>query len=201
MQSNELQTQVEENLQIVENQVDVVDSKIRSSDTPDLNQCELANCEVQEENQEQVQSLSNELTSPDVDKDKSISWTERKDIFLNTYPNAVGFAKEICEEILSSQDMISQEDCFEKAYLKVLSKNYKTANDYLNDDTFKEKYIYQNNEIKQKIVTDYLKELQNNRPPKSISSGGTFTIAPPDRPASIREAGKIMEKLLANRRI
>lgn len=201
MQSSELQTQTVENLQEVENSVDVVDSEIRSSDTPDLNQCETTNCDLQDENKEQSESLSSELSSPVVDKDISNGLREKKEMFLNNYPNAVGFAKEICEEILSSQDMISQEDCFEKAYLKVLSKNYKTANDYLQDETFKEKYIYQNNEIKQKIVTDYLKELQSNRPPKSISSGGTFTIAPPDRPASIREAGKIMEKLLANRRI
>lgn len=198
MQSNELQTQTEENLQEVKNSVDVVDSEIRSSDTSNLSDDECVNRD-QEDNQEKIESY--QASSPVVDKDISNGLREKKEMFLNNYPNAVGFAKEICEEILSSQDMISQEDCFEKAYLKVLSKNYKTANDYLQDETFKEKYIYQNNEIKQKIVTDYLKELQSNRPPKSISSGGTFTIAPPDRPASIREAGKIMEKLLANRRI
>lgn len=199
MQSNELQTQTEENLQEVKSLVDVVDSEIRSSDTLNSSESELEICANQEGNQEQIES--NQEASPVVDKDISNGLMEKKEVFLNNYPNAVGFAKEICEEILSSQDMISQEDCFEKAYLKVLSKNYKTANDYVQDETFKEKYIYQNNEIKQKIVTDYLKELQSNRPPKSISSGGTFTIAPPDRPASIREAGKIMEKLLANRRI
>lgn len=199
MQSNELQTQTEENLQEVKSSVDVVDSEIRSSDTLNSSESELEICANQEGNQEQIES--NQEASPVVDKDISNGLREKKAMFLNNYPNAVGFAKEICEEILSSQDMISQEDCFEKAYLKVLSKNYKTANDYVQDETFKEKYIYQNNEIKQKIVTDYLKELQSNRPPKSISSGGTFTIAPPDRPASIREAGKIMEKLLANRRI
>lgn len=199
MQSNELQTQTEENLQEVKSSVDVVDSEIRSSDTLNSSESELEICANQEGNQEQIES--NQEASPVVDKDISNGLREKKEMFLNNYPNAVGFAKEICEEILSSQDMISQEDCFEKAYLKVLSKNYKTANDYVQDETFKEKYIYQNNEIKQKIVTDYLKELQSNRPPKSISSGGTFTIAPPDRPASIREAGKIMEKLLANRRI
>lgn len=198
MQSNELQTQTEENLQEVKSSVDVVDSEIRSSDTLNSSESELEICANQEENQKQIESQE---ASPVVDKDISNGLREKKEMFLNNYPNAVGFAKEICEEILSSQDMISQEDCFEKAYLKVLSKNYKTANDYVQDETFKEKYIYQNNEIKQKIVTDYLKELQSNRPPKSISSGGTFTIAPPDRPASIREAGKIMEKLLANRRI
>lgn len=198
MQSNELQTQTEEHLQEVKNSVDVVDSEIRSSDTSNLSDDECVNRD-QEDNQEKIESY--QASSPVVDKDISNGLREKKEMFLNNYPNAVGFAKEICEEILSSQDMISQEDCFEKAYLKVLSKNYKTANDYLQDETFKEKYIYQNNEIKQKIVTDYLKELQSNRPPKSISSGGTFTIAPPDRPASIREAGKIMEKLLANRRI
>lgn len=199
MQSNELQTQTEENLQEVKSSVDVVDSEIRSSDTLNSSESELEICANQEGNQEQIES--NQEASPVVDKDISNGLREKKEMFLNNYPNAVGFAKEICEEILSSQDMISQEDCFEKAYLNVLSKNYKTANDYVQDETFKEKYIYQNNEIKQKIVTDYLKELQSNRPPKSISSGGTFTIAPPDRPASIREAGKIMEKLLANRRI
>lgn len=199
MQSNVLQTQTEENLQEVKSSVDVVDSEIRSSDTLNSSESELEICANQEGNQEQIES--NQEASPVVDKDISNGLREKKEMFLNNYPNAVGFAKEICEEILSSQDMISQEDCFEKAYLKVLSKNYKTANDYVQDETFKEKYIYQNNEIKQKIVTDYLKELQSNRPPKSISSGGTFTIAPPDRPASIREAGKIMEKLLANRRI
>lgn len=199
MQSNELQTQTEENLQEVKSSVDVVDSEIRSSDTLNSSESELEICANQEGNQEQIES--NQEASPVVDKDISNGLREKKEMFLNNYPNAVGFAKEICEEILSSQDMISQEDCFEKAYLKVLSKNYKTANDYVQDETFKEKYIYQNNEIKQKIVTDYLKELQSNRPPKSISSGGTFTITPPDRPASIREAGKIMEKLLANRRI
>lgn len=199
MQSNEIQTQTEENLQEVKNSVDVVDSEIRSSDTLNSNASELEICANQEVNQERIES--NQAASPVVDKDISNGLREKKEMFLNNYPNAVDFAKEICEEILSSQDMISQENCFEKAYLKVLSKNYKTANDYLQDETFKEKYIYQNNEIKQKIVTDYLKELQSNRPPKSISSGGTFTIAPPDRPASIREAGKIMEKLLANRRI
>lgn len=199
MQSNELQTQTGENLQEVKSSVDVVDSEIRSSDTLNSSESELEICANQEGNQEQIES--NQEASPVVDKDISNGLREKKEMFLNNYPNAVGFAKEICEEILSSQDMISQEDCFEKAYLNVLSKNYKTANDYVQDKTFKEKYIYQNNEIKQKIVTDYLKELQSNRPPKSISSGGTFTIAPPDRPASIREAGKIMEKLLANRRI
>lgn len=195
MQSNELETQVNENVQTDEISVDVVDSEIRSSDTLDIQ--EESTKDVNENSELNVADTAPE-NSGDID---SVNWTERKNAFLNAYPNATEFAKEICEEIISSQDMISQSDCFEKAYLKVLIKNHKSATDYLNDDDFKEKYIYQNDDIKQRIVTQYLKELQNNRPPKSIASGGTFTITPPDRPASIREAGKIMEKLLANRRI
>lgn len=142
--------------------------------------------------------------TPDTEEKKVFedhNWQNKVNAFFETYPLAKDFSQQIGQEIIQDKDLQKQDDCLEKAFLRVLSKAYTSPQNLANDQNFLNEYIYSNQAIKQAIVDQYLDGLQETMPPKSISSRGQITITPPSRPKSIAEAGAVIKTMLNNRRI
>lgn len=128
-------------------------------------------------------------------------WQAKVEEFFAAYPTAKGFASMIGEQIVSDETLARDENCLEKALARVFDKVYVPPKDLVKDQEFLEKYVYSDENIKSVIVERYLDELENSRPPRSISSRGKITLTPPDKPKSIAEAGNLIKTMLNNRRI
>lgn len=128
-------------------------------------------------------------------------WQDKVDRFFCDYPIAKDFAAMIGEQIASDEALSKDGDCLEKALAKVFAKVYVLPEKLVEDDDFVEKYVYGNEKIRGAIVEKYLEELEQNQPPRSISSRGSIALTPPDRPKSIADAGRVIQAMLDNRRI
>lgn len=71
----------------------------------------------------------------------------------------------------------------------------------INNDDFLNNYVYNNEKIISKIVTDYLDSLSSMKIPSTISGGGNSYISPTYRPRNLDEAGKLAKKFIENRRL
>ncbi len=130
-----------------------------------------------------------------------VGWKDKVTDFLQRYPIAKQFSAQIGSEIAQNQSLQQDGDCLEKALAAVLATAYISPEKLAGDEEFLQKYIYENNAVKDKIIQEYLDGLQQNLPPKSISSRGRTALTPPSRPKSIAEAGSVIKAMLDNRRI
>lgn len=128
-------------------------------------------------------------------------WKEKVQDFLQRYPIAKDFASDIGRIIAQDSQLASDENCLERALAATLAASYVSPRKLASDEEFLSKYVLNNQIVKDRIIEEYFEQLQQNRPPKSISSGGQMTIAPPSRPKSIAEAGSVIKAMLTNRRI
>ena len=132
---------------------------------------------------------------------ESKEWQSKVEEFFEKYPVAKGFASMIGEQIVSDEKLSYDDNCLEKALARVFDKVYVPPKELVKNQEFLEKYVYQDENIKNAVIERYLEELENTRPPRSISSRGKITLTPPDRPKSIAEAGNVIKSMLNNRRI
>lgn len=70
----------------------------------------------------------------------------------------------------------------------------------INDENFLNNYVYQNEGIINKIVSDYLDSLVSMKIPQTISKGGNSYVSPTYRPRTLDEAGKMAKKFIETRR-
>ena len=148
--------------------------------------------------EEQTQDTPDETKTAVYEAD---GWQTRVEEFFEKYPVAKGFATMIGEQIVGDEALCFDDNCLEKALARVFDRVYVPPKELVRNQEFLEKYVYQDENIKNTIVERYLEELENTRPPKAISSRGKITLTPPDRPKSIAEAGNVIKSMLKNRRI
>ena len=125
------------------------------------------------------------------------NWQQELSAFLKKYKNASSFSKDISNEILSDKDLAILPNSLEVAYGRVLGKHFKTNEELIRDENFLDEYVFNNKEIKEKIIKDYLKEIRNknNNPLFVSSSQGTVTGINNAQPKTLQEAKLMTEKL------
>lgn len=127
-------------------------------------------------------------------------WQDKTRRFLENYPLGVSFVEQIGDEIAKDDTLSHNPNCLEIALARVLSKAYMSPKDIINNQDFRQKYVYENKEIKSVIIDKYLQSLDERKPPATMEIGGQILFVPPDKPKSIDEAGEIVRKMLKNRR-
>ncbi len=127
-------------------------------------------------------------------------WQDKTRRFLEDYPLGRSFVEQIGEEIARDDTLSHNSNCLEIALARVLSKAYMSPKDIINNQEFREKFVYDNVEIKSVIIDKYLRSLDEQKPPATMESGGQILFVPPDKPKSIDEAGELVRKMLKNRR-
>lgn len=132
---------------------------------------------------------------------EQVGWKDKVQRFLRDYPIAKNFAEQIGMEIANDKGLSLDASCLEKALAITLAKEYVAPDKLAEDEDFLQKYILCNESIKDRIIDGYFESLQQNLPPRSISSRGHMTITPPSKPKSIAEAGSVIRAMLNNRRI
>lgn len=168
------------------------------------NQEESDNSKIQEVQDGEEKKEEQNKDTPDEVKTavyEEEGWQTKVEEFFEKYPVAKGFASMIGEQIVNDKQLSYDANCLEKALARVFDKVYVPPKELVRNQEFLEKYVYQDENIKNAVIERYLQDLENTRPPKSISSRGKITLTPPDRPKSIAEAGNVIKSMLNNRRI
>ena len=135
--------------------------------------------------------------NPDIQDTKSqneFAWQTNVSEFLQSHKNASNFVEEITNEIMNDELLQSSEDGLEKAYSRVLEKNFKNAEELVEDENFLENYIFSNEKIKNKIIKEYVDSLQSFQNPININNSGvTRGVASVNNIKNLEDAKKIVE--------
>lgn len=116
---------------------------------------------------------------------------KRIEEFVSKFEIAKPFSSALKESLHNSENVDIKEET-----LKMLSKTYKTAEDYSHDEEFLNNYIFTNQNIKDKIIKDYLSKLTQNSPIKMDNGGGSISLTPANKPTTIKEAGKLAKSII-----
>ena len=119
------------------------------------------------------------------------------DDFINS-TNGSDIYKEEMLEILKNEEINNLPNKYLIAFKIAENTSRKTAK-LLNDQNFIDKEILNNQDIKEKIISNYLSDLNNiSQAPNIISGNATSVYFSPEtsRPTTIKEASEIFSKML-----
>ena len=94
------------------------------------------------------------------------------------------------------KESVQKGESAEIATLNILTNNYKSAEDYINDSEFLNNFVYNNAEIKNNIIKEYLNKLTQNAPVKIDLKTGNIPLTPPEMPSTISEAGTMAKRII-----
>lgn len=144
-------------------------------------------CQAYNELLKEKENSDNVNTTPQYEQE---NWQISVDNFLNKYPQAKKYSKEIANVLSSDKD---NHISLEMAYSMVLEEENQKLTSILSD----EKHIVQaiSPKIKEDIVKQYLKEVNLKSPFLFGSESGSNVVATYKRPMSVNEAGEMAKKL------
>lgn len=123
-------------------------------------------------------------------------WGARVEGFLERYPLAREFLPEVEKEVAENSDLLANENCLEIAFLKALSKNWKSPDDYAKDKEFLLKSIKNDAAVRDAVIAEYIGGLFGKNAPKTISTGGASPLNAPRRATTIEDAGAMAMGIL-----
>ena len=147
---------------------------------------------------EDLDNAKNNLV--DAPKYESDGWEERVKTFFASHPLAKNYVAEISEVLKSDEDVAKSKNSLQNALTKVLANKFVPYETLAEDEDFLEKYIYQNKKVSEKIINNYLDNLENQKALPlitGVSGTGTFS-SPVKKPKTIKDAGKMVEAYLKN---
>ena len=119
---------------------------------------------------------------------------ERKvEEFITKFEFAKPFSSALKESLATNKDADLNQEA-----MRLIANNYKSAESYAKDEEFLNNYIFSNQEIKDKIVKDYLSKVTQNSPIK-MSGGTNISLTPPFTPSTIQEAGKMAKTIIKHK--
>ncbi len=127
----------------------------------------------------------------ELEKEQAPTAAQSLEEFLSNKQEARPFADKL-QALATESKNGSYEGAWERLVYESLTKGDTS-------DPIISHYILSNNELKEKIVEDYLNALNNNKPPIIISSqkGERVSSVKPDTPTSLAEAKKMVEKMFS----
>ena len=140
---------------------------------------------------QKLATLENEVEQKKLEISKHVELNKRVEDFVNKFDIVKPFSSALKETLTASENANLEEEA-----IRMLSTTYKTAEDYSKDSEFLNNYIYSNQEIKDKIIKDYLSKLTQSSPIKVNSGGGSITLTPPSVPTNIKEAGALAKSII-----
>lgn len=125
------------------------------------------------------------------------TWNEKVSSFIKENELAKNYTKEISEQLLADTELSKKDDALSLAFLRVLQNNFKSEKDLVASEGFLENYIYNNEEIKTRIVEKYLNDISLNKTVPLITNfkGTNGIMASKFVPKNIQEAGKYAETI------
>ena len=124
-------------------------------------------------------------------------WQGEVDMYMKDKPYAETFAKEVAKTLMQDEDLAKEANCLDLAYNKVLANHYKSVEEIAKDKDFLNNHIFNNEEVKSKILNDYLSGLKHNTTPPIVlnTKGDSVGVISPTKPKNLYEARKLVEQL------
>lgn len=128
-------------------------------------------------------------------------WQSKVSNFLAENQDAKKFASEISQEILSNPSLQNSENALDIAWAKVVSKKYKSPDDVINDDKFVNDFVLSNEQIKQKVLSKYIKDIESRKIPPLVTSsqGGDIAFPTSKKANTLSEARELVEAIFNKR--
>lgn len=154
-------------------------------------------CQKLSEVEKKLQEMGESNGASEVDlSTEEFAWNKNIKEFLQSHQNAKNLVEDITNEIINDESLRHVDDGLEKAYLRVVEKKYVPQEDLATNQDFLEKYIYSNDEIKNKIIKDYVSTLQSTKSPITISNDGfNRGVAAGTHISSLDDARKYVEQM------
>ena len=140
---------------------------------------------------QKLASLENETQKTQNELNKQAEQDKKIEELVSKF----GFIKPFTSALKESLNQGEDVDLNEVA-LRLISSTYKTAEDYSRDDEFLNNYIFSSQEIKDKIVKDYLSKITQNSPIKVENGSSSISLTPPKVPKTISEAGNLAKSII-----
>lgn len=127
------------------------------------------------------------------------TWRQMVDEFAAEHPDLEQWAQQIGEVLLDNPELRTHPKGLEIAYYFVKGRNYTPVNpdDFLNDEQFINEKILKNENIRKRIIEDYLQSIKNGNPPVTIGkpAGNNIAATLPKKPQNLEEATEMALKL------
>lgn len=119
------------------------------------------------------------------------------DEFLAKHTGSDKYKKDIMEIIATDNEICSLPNKFQVA-LKIAQLADSKLAENLNSQEFLDNHVYNNNSIKDKVISDYLSNLNGVSPvPKATFGASPIYFSPAtEKPKTLKEAGEIFKKML-----
>ncbi len=137
----------------------------------------------------------------ELEKDKSLEQTqekkdERLQAFLSSNSDAQNYKEEFSSFLEKEQNAIGSLD---GAWAKFVLSKLSTNEDNYTSEQIVNKYIFQDENVRNKIIENYIKELNHNKPPVIMSkqSGTAVAEQTPATPTTLVEAKKLVEDMFS----
>ena len=117
--------------------------------------------------------------------------------FFEANANAQKFSNEIAELIFNNEEIKNSKNPFDTAWGELAKKNFKSKEELVRDNDFLQNYIFNNDDIKNKIVKDYFSSINFSEAPTLISTqrGSNMVLAPNSKPKTLKDATKLVEDM------
>lgn len=149
--------------------------------------------QLEEKSQLQTDNLEKtDLQTGDIEKSQSEMQASLAE-FLLSHKEAEGFIDEIKEKISQGNQ---NQNPFESAWESVMLAHLKSQDP---SDLIVNQYVASDERIKNKIIQDYLLQLNEGKPPKTLSSnsGQRLSSVIPDNPLTLEDAKKLVGKMFS----
>ncbi len=144
--------------------------------------------------QKQKDDKTENATAPESD---SFNWAENAKDFFEKNERAKKYEDKLARIIVEDKEIAGSTNPLNNAWNKFISSKFLEEEDLVNNESFLQKYIFNNDFIKNKIIKDYFNSLHFANSPTLISSqkGSESVLSPVTKPKTIKEARKIVEDM------
>ncbi len=123
-------------------------------------------------------------------------WESKVSDFFEKNNDAKAFSSQIANKLMEDEALAKKDNALELAWANIASKNYIAPEKLVEDDDFLEKYVLNNEKIKETILKNAVNQIQ--QAPTVMSSsmkGGTTGLYKPQTAKTLSEAKEIVRKL------
>ena len=153
-------------------------------------------CQKLSDAEKKLQDVASINTGKEESNENKFAWENKIDEFLQSHKNASSLVEDITAEIINDENLKVSEDGLEKAYSRVIEKKYIPHEELVKNDEFLEKFVYSNEDIKNKIIKEYIASLQLPKSPVNISNQGfSGGIASGNKFNNLSEANRYVERM------
>lgn len=126
-------------------------------------------------------------------------WKEQVNTFFKENNEAKKFSKEIAQLLVSDPELSLNKNCLKYAYALVEQNNHIDTAALLKNPEFLKANIFNNNDIKNEIIKEYLLGVKHNKNHLQLISGEPQKVSPTptlNKPKNLQEASNILKQLL-----